>query len=111
MDDASVASNVNPVDDSRGDNATDPGEHEHETQVTAPSTTPTPTKQQKLNVVQAEPRPIADNNGPIESVREVNDHLLSPDEAEGIGGSSVLGRMGRHISRFNGVVVTLLGNI
>ena len=37
--------------------------------------------------------------------------MSCPDEAEGIGGSSVLGRMGRHISRFNGVVVTLLGNI
>ena len=65
---------MNPVDNCRGDNATDSGEHEDETPVTAPSTTPTPTKQQKLNV-QSEPRPIANDDGPIESVKEVNDVL------------------------------------
>ena len=33
--------------------------------------------------------PIADENGPIESVKEVNDHLSRPDEAKGIGGSNL----------------------
>ena len=88
MGEASVESTVNPVVNSTGANATDSGEQAEDTQVTESPTTPTPTTQQKFTV-QAEPTPIADDDGPIESVREVNDHLSRPDEAEGIGGSSV----------------------
>ena len=88
LGDASEPSNVNPVDDSLRVDTTDPGEREDGTQEEATNPTPKPTKQQKFNV-QAEPMPIADEDGPIESVKEVNDHLSRPDEAEGIGGSNV----------------------
>ena len=88
MGEANVDSTVNLVANSNGANATDPGEQEEETEVTATPTIPTPTTQQKIPV-QAEPTLIVDDKEPIESVREVNNHLSRPDEAEGIGGSSV----------------------
>ena len=57
------------------------------------TTTPKPTTQQKFSS-QAEPMLNAgtdpEEDGNLESIKEINDHLSRPDEAEGIGGSCVM---------------------
>ena len=69
----------------------DPGGNEEEEHQTRPTNQQPTTQQKSSHLTEPTPNPGADSEEePIEMAREINDHLSRPDEAEGIGGSTVM---------------------